>query len=312
MAQWSYQPSHHVPFRDVEALERCRKIKRADVDKHPNPNFRITVKPDNDIRVEWLTHVVNWFRISDVEDRKVVMLMPNPIPDYKLVAHMINTLRINCRNAWLFALDEYANEKGEIAPETWDRGFMHSLVNFLWANIDEDLRMPRNQIFGPTNANIDSYSDMIEQEGNGGADISYSGPGWTGHVGFVEPDAPEFAGTTEEFKKMGARICTLSPYTLAQNSLHGSFGMSGDIAMVPPMAATVGPRDIINARNRLEIHALGVHGTATSWQRLMSRLCCHGPVCPQLPTSIHQELDTDCWISETIAADIVPTWAKGY
>jgi len=31
---------------------------------------------------------------------------------------------------------------------------------------------------------------MIEDAG--GADICYSGPGWTGHVAFVDPDAPEF------------------------------------------------------------------------------------------------------------------------
>jgi glucosamine-6-phosphate deaminase len=172
--------------------------------------------------------------------------------------------------------------------------------------------MPAEQVIGPTDQNINDYTNMIEQEGNGGADISYTGPGWVGHVGFVEPDAPEFAGTLEEFKQMGARICTLSPFTLAQNSLHGCFGMSGDIARVPPMAATIGPRDVINARNRIEVHSIGIHGTATTWQRLMSRLCCHGPVCPQLPTSIHQELRTDVLMSETIAATIEDTWAKGY
>jgi len=312
MAEWTYQPSKHVPFRDVEALERCRKITRAEVDKHPNPDFKIHVMPDEDVFITWMADVVNWMRLSDVEDRKVVMMMPNPVPQYRQVAMLINKFRINCRNVWLFALDEYANEHGEIAPPTWDKGFMYSLVNFLWANIDEDLRMPREQVIGPTNDNIDRYSDMIEEEGGGGADISYTGPGWTGHVAFVEPDAPEFAGSLEQYKKMGARVCTLSPYTLAQNALHGSFGMSGDLAAVPPMAATIGPRDVINARNRIELHAITVHGTATAWQRMISRLVCHGPVCPQVPTSIVQELATDVLMSETIAADIESTWAKGY
>jgi glucosamine-6-phosphate deaminase len=296
----------------MEALERCRKITREQVDKHPNPDFKIHVMPDEDIFFTWVMELVNWMRISDVEDRKIVMLMPNPVPEYRHVAAMINKFRINCRNVWMFALDEYANEKGEIAPDTWDNSFMYSLRNFLWKNIDEDLRMPAEQVIGPTDQNINDYTNMIEQEGNGGADISYTGPGWVGHVGFVEPDAPEFAGTLEEFKQMGARICTLSPFTLAQNSLHGCFGMSGDIARVPPMAATIGPRDVINARNRIEVHSIGIHGTATTWQRLMSRLCCHGPVCPQLPTSIHQELRTDVLMSETIAATIEDTWAKGY
>ncbi|MBC8452256.1 MAG: hypothetical protein H8D65_00200, partial [Spirochaetes bacterium] len=129
---------------------------------------------------------------------------------------------------------------------------------------------------------------------------------------FIEPDAPEFEGTLEEWKKMGPRIVTLSPFTLAQNSLHGSFGMSGDIARVPPKAATIGPAEVIAAKYRMDMNSLGVHGTLTSWQRLMTRLVAHGPVTPKLPTSIHQLLKTDFYISEDSARNIEDDWDKGY
>ena len=163
---------------------------------------------------------------------------------------------------------------------------------------------------GRTTRRVDHYLDLMQEAG--GVDVSYTGPGWTGHLGFVEPDAPEFQGTLEEFKQMGARICTLSPYTLAQNSLHGCFGSSGDLAAVPPKAATIGPKEIIAAKHRWEMAGIGVHGTSTSWQRLSARLCYHGPVTPKLPSSILQELRTDCYITENIAATIEPTWDKGY
>jgi hypothetical protein len=111
---------------------------------------------------------------------------------------------------------------------------------------------------------------------------------------------------------MGTRICTLSPYTIAQNSLHGSMGFSGDLAAVPPKAATVGPKEIIAAKHRWEMAGVGIAGTVSSWQRLIARLCYHGPVTPRLPSSIHQTLRTDCYLGETIAADIHDTWDKGY
>jgi hypothetical protein len=44
----------------------------------------------------------------------------------------------------------------------------------------------------------------------------------------------------------------------------------------------------------------------------MTRLCLHGPVTPKLPTSIHQLLESDVWISETAAADIEADPLKGY
>jgi len=223
---------------------------------------------------------------------------------------LINEHKIDCSHVWWFALDEYADENGRAAPEDWHNGFLHALLKFLWSEIDESLRPPRSQVHGPNEKNANRYFDMMQEAG--GVDISYTGPGWTGHLGFVEPDAPEFDAPLEQWKQLGTRVCTLSPFTLAQNSLHGCFGYSGDIAAVPPRAYTIGPREVIAAKHRWEFAGISVSGTDTSWQRMIARLCYHGPVCPQLPASIHQELRTDCFITETVAADIVPTWDKGY
>jgi glucosamine-6-phosphate deaminase len=309
--KFHYHPSPCVPFRDVAQIERCRRIKRAEIERHPNPDFQIRVRRADDIEFLWVADMFRRIQLSDEEDRRLVMIVPNPCPTvYRKVAHLVNLCGVSCRNLHVFAMDEYANEQNTIAPEGWPLGFMHSLLQNLYAKIREDLRPPREQVVGPSNANINVYGKMIADLG--GADICYSGPGWTGHVAFVEPDAPEFAAPMEEWKRLGPRVCTLSPFTLAQNSLHGSFGMSGDIAAVPPKAATIGPAEVIAAKNRMEFAGITVHGTATAWQRLIARLCYHGPVTPQLPSSIHQQLRTDCYISELIAQDIEPDWEKGY
>jgi 6-phosphogluconolactonase/glucosamine-6-phosphate isomerase/deaminase len=245
-----------------------------------------------------------FYRIKEAADagRKIVIITPNPCPVYAKVAYLINKFRVDCKHVFTFNMDEYANDKGEIAPENWSMGFMFAFKKFFFSQIDPALRMPEKQCQGPTDKNINDYGKMIADAGN--ADICYSGPGWTGHLAFIEPDAPEFAGSLEEWKKMGPRVCTLSPFTLAQNSLHGSFGYSGDIALVPPRAATIGPAEVIASKNRIDVNAITVHGTTTSWQRLMTRLVTHGPVTPKLPTSIHQLLRTDFWISETSAQNI--------
>jgi glucosamine-6-phosphate deaminase len=172
------------------------------------------------------------------------------------------------------------------------------------------LRPPEDQIIGPTNKNINDYGKMIEDMG--GADACYSGPGWTGHLAFIEPDAPEFDAELDEWKKMGPRIVTLSPFTIAQNSLHGSFGMSGDLALVPPKAATIGPAEVIAAKYRMDMHSLNTAGTFVSWQRLMTRLVLHGPVTPRVPESILQTLPTDVIVSETAAQNVEPIWDRGY
>lgn len=309
--EFTYAPAEFIPFRDVAAIERVRKIPRERIARHRNPDFRITVLPDADLEFLWIADMFWRLRTAMEAGRPFVTIMPNPWPGYAKLAHLINQHRVNCRRLHTFNMDEYANERGEIAPETWPQGFMYSFKKHFWSRIDPKLRPPERQVHGLNNRNVSSYGRMLADLG--GADICYSGPGWTGHLAFIEPAVPEFAAASlAEWKTFGPRICTLHPLTIAQNSLHGSFGMSGDLAAVPPKAATIGPAEVIAAKHRLDLHAITVDGSFASWQRLTTRLVLHGPVTPLLPASILQTLRTDVWVSESAAANIEPRWDKGY
>lgn len=308
--QFTFAPANFIPFRDTKAIARVRRIKREDITKHRNPDFRISVVPDAEFEFKWITDM--FFRIKDAMEagRSFVAIMPNPWPGYVKLADMLNRAQVDCRKLHTFNMDEYADEHGRIAPETWEFGFGHAFKKYFWSQLDRRLRPPEKQIRVFTDKNLSSYGRMLADLG--GADICYSGPGWTGHLAFIEPDAPEFAGSLADWKKMGPRICTLSPFTIAQNSLHGCFGSSGDLCAVPPKAATIGPAEVIGAKHRIDMHAITVDGSFASWQRLTTRLILHGPVTPRIPESILQTLRTDVWVSETAAANIETRWDKGY
>jgi glucosamine-6-phosphate deaminase len=308
---FDFSPASFVPFRDKAAVERVRAIPRAKLTEHANPDFRIRILPDAELEPLWIADMFERIRRSSEAGERFVMIAPNPWPSYDKVARLINEHRISCHHLHTFNMDEYANEHGDIAPESWAFGFGHAFKKFFYANIDADLRPPENQIHGLSNENIAHYGKMLADLG--GADICYSGPGWTGHLAFIEPDAPEFAAASlEEWKKMGPRVCTLSPFTIAQNSLHGCFGASGDLTAVPPKAATIGPAEVVGAKHRIDMHGITVGGGFHSWQRLTSRLVLHGPVTPLVPESLLQTLRTDVWVSESIAQDIEVRWDLGY
>ncbi len=310
MESFNYNPSKWVPYRNKEVIGRVRKIKREDISRHKNNDYKIRIVADDELEFIWVTDMFYRIKKASDEGRKLVLILPNPAHCYKKVAYLINKFRVNCKNLYTFNMDEYADEDGNIAPESFRQGFTRAVKNYFYYNIDKELRPSENQVVGFTNKNLKDYGKMIEDLG--GADACYSGPGWTGHLAFIEPDAPEFDNSLEEWKKMGPRIVTLSPLTIAQNSLHGSFGMSGDLAMVPPKAATIGPKEVINAKYRMDMHGLTVNNTRVSWQRFITRLCLHGEVTPLVPTSILQILKTDVYVSETIAQNIEPDWEKGY
>ena len=301
---FDFEPAPWIPFRDKEVLSRVRNIKREDMEKHPNPDFKIKIVPD--VGTLWVSDMVVRIKQSDEQNKKLVMILPNPAPlVYSSVAEMINRFGINCRNVYTFNMDEWADQDGNIAPESYPAGFNHSFLKFFFGKINPELRMARENCCAPTTQNIKYYSDLIAECGDGGADICYSGPGWAGHIAFVDPDTPEFAcESVEEFMKMGSRVVTLHPLTIAQNSLHGVFGQSGDIANVPPKAATIGPIDVVRSKNRMEMHSLSTMGTFSSWQRMISRLVLYGPVTPKVPSSILQLLPTTVYVSENIASEI--------
>ena len=321
---FDFKPADYVPFKDRELCEKLRKISGKDLEKHPNPDFNIKVMMNpHPVLIATL-----FSRIKEASEKgkKITLILGNPEPDtYIPLAQLINYFKVDCRNVHLFAMDEWADDRGNIAPETYQAGFAHSMLKYLVFQIDEKLRMPLENVHYPTNKNIANYSDMITECGEGGADICSSSPGWTGHMAFIDP-VPDFfpegfdaTGATpptkaqlDEWLNMKARIVELHPLTVAQNSLHGVFGQSGYMADVPPKAATIGPVDVKNARERIEVHALLTNGTFSSWQRMTSRLVLHGPVTPLIPSSMLQTMKTQVLVSDELAAPF-DCWEKvGY
>ncbi len=301
MSEFNFNPADFVPFKDKAVLEKVRKIHGKELEKYSNDkmNIKIIKNPHPVIIGDLFTRI----KMSDDLDMRQVFIIGNPEPEtYIPVAELINYHKVNCRNVYLFAMDEWADENGNIAPLSYKAGLSHSLLNYFYYQIDEKLRMPIDQVFYPTNENIKDYSRLITEKGEGGADVCYSSPGWAGHIAFVDPSKEFLTDDIDEYLKIDARIVTLHPLTICQNSLHGIFGQSGDIANVPPKAATIGPADVARSRVRIELHALQTMGTFVSWQRMTSRLILLGPVTPYVPSSIFQILKTQVYLSEEIAA----------
>lgn len=309
-----FAPSEFVPFKDREVCERVRKLSGTDLEKrepwwHPEFNVKVMMNPHPVL----IATLFSRLKAASEAGRPFSMILGNPEPDtYIPLAQLINYFRVDCSKVHVFAEDEWADEDGNIAPETYEGGFVHSMLKYLVYQIDPKLRMPMENVHYPTNRNINDYSKIINDVTEGGADIISTSPGWTGHVAFVDPVSEFVRDDIEEWLNLPARIVTLHPMTVMQNSLHGCFGQSGDIANVPPKAATIGPVDVMRAKERIEVHALLTNCTFSSWQRMTSRLVTHGPVTPYVPSSMLQTKKTQVYISEEIAAPF-ECWEKvGY
>jgi len=302
--EFRFHPAPWLPHSDLplEELERIRNIKREDMEYTNENGYSVKVVIDPTL------HMVQdmFYRIlmSDINDTPFSMICPNQWPGaYSSVANMINKFNVNCRNVHAFAMDEWADEDGNVAPLTYGAGLGYSFRNHFYGKIREDLRPSVDHWHVMTNETKGDgvYSSIIEEVGGGGADVVYSATGWPGHTAFIDPGAPEFAADSlEEFCKLGSRITTYTPLTVCENSLFAPMGASGDVWAVPSKAATIGPRDIVNARERFEIHNF-VNADGSSWQRMISRLELYGPISMECPASIMRLGKGTCYVSEAIA-----------
>lgn len=306
---FNFKPADFYPFKNLDEINRVRAITKEDIlamnGKHPtNPNIRVDVMKVDDFETVMVADMVKRIMDSDREDKPCILICPNPSPTYTRVAYMLHALNINCRNVKFYMMDEWADEDGNIAPLSYKAGFGNAFYRFMVSRI-MDLGFKEENFIYHSNKVTPDYSKMLEQDGE--ADAVYSGPGWPGHLAFIDPVDDWFKPTMEEYLEQGAKVAHLHPLTIAQNSLHGAFGCSGDIAKVPPMGAMMGPRDAMKAKFVLDMHGITTAGTHVTWQRLTSRLCIFGEPCQQVPASVLQLRDkpTHILMSEQNAATIV-------
>ena len=135
MAKW-------MPFQDQQECRRVAAIKREDITKHPNPEFKIDVIDDDEFAFRLYTDI--FFRIKEASDegRRIVLILPQPDPMYRQVAYLLNKFKVNCSHLYTFNMDEYADQDGNIAPETWPSSFHYNMKKNFYAKLNPALRPP--------------------------------------------------------------------------------------------------------------------------------------------------------------------------
>jgi glucosamine-6-phosphate deaminase len=215
----------------------------------------------------------------------VTMILPvGPVDQFPLLARMINESRLDCREVAIVNMDEYL-AGGEWVPIDHPLSFRRFMNRKFYDLLEPELA-PRaeNRIF-PDPRDLPAVQKAIAARG--GLDVCYGGIGINGHVAFNEPPEPDEAVDTEEFAKRPTRVVSLTRETITINSNT----VGGEISIIPPLAVTVGMKEILSA-GRLRFYCNRL------WQSAVIRRVLHGPVTAACPASL---LRTHSDASVTIA-----------
>lgn len=239
---------------------------------------RLDIVPDkNDVHERFARDVADLIAARNREGRTTALIMPvGPVKQYPLLAKICNEERISWRSVHTFNMDEYLDWQGRSINVSHPLSFKGFMISRFFALLDEELRIPAENVHFPDPLNVDGFSETIERLG--GIDCCYGGIGFHGHVAFNEPPVRSFYEVpVEQFLQSKTRVLTLNMETLVMNS---SRSAGGRVADFPPMAITVGMRDIIRSR-RIRLFCDG-----GEWQKTTVREAVAGTPSVAYPVSL--------------------------
>jgi glucosamine-6-phosphate deaminase len=207
VTDWQYDLSPFISFRDREACERVRAIRRAELTNHPNPDFRIKVVDDSTAFYKaFAEDLVSRIRAGRDEGRAVVFVLPvGPMPQYAMAARTINESRLSLRHVHTFNMDEYANENGVTAPVSWPGSFERAMWERFFELVDPELRPPAEQIHFPTTEAIGTTRRI---EASAGPTL-HGGIGWCATSRSGNPPGARVRRHLDAYKRAGARLVEL-------------------------------------------------------------------------------------------------------
>jgi len=214
-------------------------------------------------------------RANNVIGRRTTVILPVGPIDYRRAAERLNRERISCARLLTFNMDEFCDERGCMIPLDHPLSFRAYMRRNFYDVLEPPLRPdPENMVF-PDPERPGELGARISHEG--GVETCYGGFGIDGHYAFNVPPWPD-EPQDDSYFELPTRLVRLTPETRTQSALGSA---AGDIASIPPMAVTIGMKEIMQAA-RMRVYLM------RTWQSSVMRRVLYGPVTPRYPASVLQ------------------------
>lgn len=270
---------------DPEQLMRWMRIPSDELAAHPQARLRLRVLESAQAVIEDFARAVfEEIAANEAHGRPTRLIVPcGPKEPWPLLARWVNERRLSLRRVHMFHMDEHLDWQGRPLPLDSPFSFEGWWRRHFYDRIDPELNVPEGQRHFPTPYDLDGMARAIEAVG--GIDTAYGGIGFHGHLAYNEPPLwPWLAVTAEAFRRSTTRVVFLNPDTLVAMAQREA---GGALALVPPMAITLGMREILGARR------IRLYSTTGPWKQTALRVALFGPVTVEYPVTFCQE-HPDC------------------
>lgn len=262
----------------IEETARLMELPLEELERRAKVGFRLL--PDTLwLLADFAQAIVDEIRARNATGELTRLIVPvGPIAHYRQAVDISNRERISWRQVHLFAMDEFLDWQGRPIPVEHALSFEGFLRRHLVGELDADLRPAPDQLVVPHPFRIGEASEKIAALG--GIDCCYGGIGYHGHIAFNEPPLSRWHRiSVEQLRQSETRVVVLGDDSIVVQSIHSAGGNS---SAIPPMAVTLGMKDILAARK------LRLYCAAGERHRAIFRLTVAGEVCVEYPSTLIQ------------------------
>lgn len=261
-------------------IEWC-KVPVDQLENHPDAKIKIKILEKPEDVLYWAAReLANEVKLNNADGKPTCWILPcGPTGQYPIFADIVNSERISLRNVHVFHMDDYLDWQGRHLPEDHIFSFKGTMTRIFYDPIAPELAVPRNQRHFPSIYALEKLSQELAEVG--GADSMYSGIGYRGHIAYNEPPIePWHTIRPEEFRNSKTRILRLNVDTIIAMSHRVTGGLTH---IIPPMAITMGMKDLLSAK---KLRLISITG---AWKRAIIRYLVFGPTTIEFPVTFVQE-----------------------
>jgi glucosamine-6-phosphate deaminase len=270
---------------DPEKLFQWCQIPLDQLENHPDAKVKIRIlDTPEDVHQKIARMMVDEVKANNGKGLPTRWILPcGPTKQYAHFAQIVNSEHISLRSVYVFHMDDCLDWQGRPLPLNHRFSYQGTMLRVFYASINPEFAIPEKQRYFPNVYDLDSVSEAIEEVG--GVDTMYGGIGYRGHIAYNEPPrSPWYSVTVDEFRNSKTRILNLNDDTLIAVSQRSVGGCSH---AVPPMAITLGMKDLLSA------HRIRLISDTGAWKQTVIRVLLFGPETIEYPvTFVHGHPDT--------------------
>lgn len=202
-------------------------------------------------------------RAAREREERIAMIVPlGPTGQYPTLARMVNDAALRLDHVTFVGMDQWLDWQGRLLPMDDPCNFEGEFQRRFLDGVDPVLRPSAEQVVFPDPSDLERPARILAELG--GARTTYGGFGFQGHIAFNEPPASRWTPVTlDQLQASSTRVLSVSVDTIIAHAQR-SFG--GNVAAVPPMAATLGMRELLAAR-RIRLYTDG-----GAWKQTILRI----------------------------------------